>query len=132
MASSSSLARTACGWWTQFPRSTCEGSGEATCGRQHDAKLVVACPANVIDHVEKFVRGLFVGSRNPYPLIQQAEGEEQTAQLRFLAHAMVEGMKWAQEPLKGRSVRLDVYFVGRTPWLSLSADAEGPAEEAGE
>ena len=90
------------------------------------------CPADLLDHVEKYVRRLFVGSGNPYPLIQQVESEEHTAQLRFLAHAMVQGMKWAEEPIKERPVRLDVYFVGRTPWLSLSADAERPPKEAGE
>lgn len=81
------------------------------------------CPDYLLDHVEAFVRGLFVKSRNPYPKIQEVESAEQDAQMRFLVHAMVEGLRWAQEPLKERPVRLDVYFAGRTPWLSLSPES---------
>lgn len=75
----------------------------------------------VLDRMEMFMRGLLKGSGNPYAPVQEAENADQAAQLRYLAQAMVEGLTWSKEPFKERPVRLDVYFIGRTPWLASSA-----------
>ncbi len=87
------------------------------------------CPEDLLDQIEAFLRKLLAGSGNPYPKVGQQESEEQEAQLRFLAEAMVEGVRWSKEPLAERPVRLDVYFVGTTPWLAASDDATKHPDE---
>lgn len=85
------------------------------------------CPEDVLDQVETVVRGLLVGTQNPYPIVREREGAELAAQLRYLVEAMVEGLRWSKEPPVDRPVRLDVYFVGRTPWLSSSVEESNRA-----
>lgn len=81
------------------------------------------CPADVLDLVETFVRGLLGdGSPNPYSAVKQLQDAEKEAQMRYLAQAMVQGLTWSKEPQQERPVRLEVLMVGRAPWLISTTD----------
>lgn len=71
-----------------------------------------------LNMMETFFLDLLPEASNPYEKVRVREEAEQSAQLRYLAKAMMEGLTWSKEPFKERPVILDVYFIGRTPWIS--------------
>lgn len=88
---------------------------------------------SVLDKMETSLVSLFTHSDNPYRAVQEHETAAQSGQIRFLAAAMVEGLMWSKRPAEERPIRLEVHFVGQTPFLvSTTADAlktEPPTEE---
>lgn len=88
------------------------------------------CPNDVLGLLRTRLEDL-LSNDNPYPPVKAVEDRTAKIQLDFLTDAVVGGARWSLKPIEERAVHLDVLFVGRIPWISLSKDASSDATEEG-
>ena len=92
------------------------------------------CRDDLLDRLQHFV-DLLLGpdSPFPYPLLKVVEKAKKLEVREYLVGAILEGQRWASEPVQDRPVHIKVYAVGRTPHMvGSSADDDGVAVVAPE